>query len=140
MPSTFAWPLPGEGTTAEAIMDAQVRLAFPGLAQYSSQARRDAALAEILSSFYNGQPLPAALVAALTTAILTPPLVMGGAIQPDTDNTAGRVLGTAALRWFDVRAMTGTFSGDLTLAARLLMTAAASKLVPGATSFSHRNA
>jgi hypothetical protein len=122
----YSWPLPGEGVTAEELVMAEISAALPGLRTYSAQARRDAALAEIVASLYNGGGLPA-------------PLIVPGAVQPDADNTAGRVLGTAGLRWFDVRAITGTFSGDLTLAARLLLTAAASKLVPGATSFSHRN-
>src|SRR5690349_13442804 len=94
-------------------MAAQAAVAFPGVSRYSLDARRDAALAEILSSFYNGQPLPASFIAAL----LGPPLIVAGAIQPDADNTAGRVLGTAALRWFDVRAMTATLSGLLTVTA-----------------------
>ncbi len=67
----------------------------------------------------------------------TPGIDVAGPVQPDTDNT--RTLGTAALRWSDLRSVLGTFSGDLTLGARLVLTAAVSKVVPGATSLSLRN-
>jgi len=88
----YAWPLPGEGVTAEELAIAEIRTALPGVNAYSGQARKDAMLAEIVAALFNGQSVPFP-----------------------------------------------TFSGDLTLPARLLFSSAVGKLVPGATSFSLRN-
>jgi hypothetical protein len=109
----YAWPLPGEGATAQDLLAAEIALGVPGLAQYSLDARRDAIIAELVAAIYNGFGLPV-------------PLIIPGAIQPDADNTAGRVLGTPALRWFDLRAVTATLTtitatnlaGTLTTAAQ----------------------
>ena len=50
-----------------------------------------------------------------------------GQCNPNVDNSAVNLLGTSFLRWYDIRVMTGTFSGLLT---------AASLAVTGATTFS----
>ena len=63
--SKYSWPLPGEGITAEELVMAEIRAGLPGVSAYSGQARRDAMLAEIVASLYNGTALPAQNVASL---------------------------------------------------------------------------
>jgi len=68
----YSWPLPGEGVTAEELLVAEIRAALGGVSAYSTQARRDAMLAEVVAALYNGQSLASALVTLLTVTDFRP--------------------------------------------------------------------
>ena len=57
----YSWPLPGEGVASEELMMTEARTAIAGIANYSSQARRDAILAELIAALFNGQAFPSAI-------------------------------------------------------------------------------
>jgi hypothetical protein len=54
----YSWPLPGEGVIAEELLVAEIRAALGGVSTYSTQARKDAMLAELVAAIYNGAGLP----------------------------------------------------------------------------------
>src|ERR1700704_5528709 len=85
----YAWPLPGEGVTAEELAMAEIRAALPGVNTYSAPGRRDAILAEIVRALLNNQalagPVPVTVLRAaqfgLRQSVLTS--AGGGAVSPD---------------------------------------------------------
>lgn len=72
MATFYAWPLPGEGVTAEELLMAEIRAALPGVNTYSGAARRDAILAEIVRAVFNGQSLTSVVAALATITDLRP--------------------------------------------------------------------
>lgn len=87
----YAWPLPGEGITAEELAIAEIRAALPGVNAYSGQARRDAMLAELVAALYNssGVTFPGTLVttdlrpARIGMALVTLASSGGSLVAPD---------------------------------------------------------
>lgn len=90
----YAWPLPGEGVTAEELVMAELRTALPGVAAYSGQARRDAILAELVAAIYNGAGLPFPVFTGDLTLparlLFTPAVakILGGATSLSLRNNA----------------------------------------------------
>jgi hypothetical protein len=78
----YSWPLPGEGTTSEELMMTEARTAIAGIANYSSQARRDAILAELIAALFNGT----ALVGPLSVTDVRPTRL--GLVQVNLASTA----------------------------------------------------
>jgi len=135
----YAWPLPGEGVTAEELAIAEIRTALPGVNAYSGQARKDAMLAEIVAALFNGQSvpfptftgdftLPARLIFSLAVGKLVP-----GATSFSLRNTADNA---DNLLITDAGAITvrSTLSGITTLTATTLAGTLSTPAQPNVTS------